>query len=164
MRPRKNRVGQIIKVKTAALALISLTMQLSFIFAPLNHLMAVTPGAVYTKSPSHLAHGLVTFGIINEVSKVNHLRLRSNFLASYQGLPLSSISLKHRLSQDLLIQLKSVTDKPIGIGFGISRPEDACQAMDWDAYAVIVSSAFAKRLAGGTPTQGSKQWRSSVEI
>jgi tryptophan synthase alpha chain len=56
--------------------------------------------------------------------------------------------------KDLLMQLRSVTDKPIGIGFGISQPEQARQAMDWGADAVIVGSAFVKRLADGTPTQG----------
>jgi len=46
-----------------------------------------------------------------------------------------------------------VSNKPIGIGFGISAPEQARQAMDWGADC-IVGSAFVKRLADGTPTQG----------
>jgi tryptophan synthase alpha chain len=56
--------------------------------------------------------------------------------------------------KDLLMEMRSVTDKPIGIGFGISGPEQARQVRDWDADAVIVGSAFVKRLATGTPTQG----------
>lgn len=56
--------------------------------------------------------------------------------------------------KDLLMDLRSVTDKPIGVGFGISAPEQARQAMDWGADAVIVGSAFVKRLAAGTPAQG----------
>lgn len=56
--------------------------------------------------------------------------------------------------KDLVMDLRGVTDKPIGIGFGISGPEQARQAMDWGADAVIVGSAFVKRLADGTPTQG----------
>jgi tryptophan synthase alpha chain len=56
--------------------------------------------------------------------------------------------------KDLLIELRTVTDKPIGVGFGISQPEHARQVMDWGADAAIVGSAFVKRLAEGTPEQG----------
>ncbi len=56
--------------------------------------------------------------------------------------------------QDLLMDLHSITDKPIGVGFGISQPGQARQVMEWGADAVIVGSAFVKRLADGTPTQG----------
>ncbi|HIK30232.1 MAG TPA: tryptophan synthase subunit alpha [Oscillatoriales cyanobacterium M59_W2019_021] len=56
--------------------------------------------------------------------------------------------------KDLLVQLREVTDKPIGVGFGISSPEHARQIRDWGADAVIVGSAFVKRLADGTPEQG----------
>ena len=58
--------------------------------------------------------------------------------------------------QDLLSSLRSVTDKPIGVGFGISQPEQALQVKQWGADAVIVGSAFVKRLAEGTPEQGLK--------
>ncbi|MCL6435274.1 MAG: tryptophan synthase subunit alpha [Leptolyngbyaceae cyanobacterium HOT.MB2.61] len=56
--------------------------------------------------------------------------------------------------KDLLVELQTVTDKPIGVGFGISQPEHARQVMDWGADAAIVGSAFVKRLADGTPAQG----------
>jgi tryptophan synthase alpha chain len=58
--------------------------------------------------------------------------------------------------QDLLLDLRNVTDKPIGVGFGISQPEQARQVREWGADAVIVGSAFVKRLAEGTPAQGLK--------
>jgi tryptophan synthase alpha chain len=58
--------------------------------------------------------------------------------------------------QDLLLDLRNVTDKPIGVGFGISQPEQARQVKEWGADAVIVGSAFVKRLAEGTPAQGLK--------
>ncbi|MDZ8223251.1 tryptophan synthase subunit alpha [Nostoc sp. ChiVER01] len=54
----------------------------------------------------------------------------------------------------LLKDLRSVTDKPIGVGFGISRPEQAHQVKEWGADAVIVGSAFVKRLAEGSPNEG----------
>jgi tryptophan synthase alpha chain len=58
--------------------------------------------------------------------------------------------------KDLLLDLRSVTDKPIGVGFGISQPEHARQVVEWGSDAVIVGSAFVRRLAEGTPTQGLK--------
>ncbi len=55
---------------------------------------------------------------------------------------------------DLLQELRQATDKPIGVGFGISQPEHARQMMDWGADAAIVGSAFVKRLSEGSPSQG----------
>ena len=56
--------------------------------------------------------------------------------------------------QDLLLELQQVTDKPIGVGFGISEPGQARQIMEWGADGVIVGSAFVKRLAEGETHQG----------
>lgn len=58
--------------------------------------------------------------------------------------------------KDLLANLRSATDKPIGVGFGISDPEQAKQVKDWGADAIIVGSAIVKRLAEGTPESGLK--------
>ncbi|MFZ4443850.1 MAG: tryptophan synthase subunit alpha [Planktothrix agardhii] len=55
--------------------------------------------------------------------------------------------------EDILKEMRSLTDKPIGVGFGISQPEQATQMRNWGADAVIVGSAFVKRLAQGTPEQ-----------
>ena len=59
--------------------------------------------------------------------------------------------------KDLLAQLQSSTDKPIGVGFGISSPEQAKQVKEWGADAVIVGSAIVKRLGDGTPESGLKE-------
>ena len=56
--------------------------------------------------------------------------------------------------KDLLVDIGEITDKPVGIGFGISNSEQAIQMKDWGADAVIVGSAFVKRLATGTPSEG----------
>jgi tryptophan synthase alpha chain len=56
--------------------------------------------------------------------------------------------------RDLLDQIRPLTDKPIGVGFGISQPEQARQIRVWGADAAIVGSAFVKRLADGSPEQG----------
>jgi tryptophan synthase alpha chain len=53
--------------------------------------------------------------------------------------------------QDLLTSLRHATDKPIGVGFGISDPQQAKQIKDWGADAVIVGSAIVKRLESETP-------------
>jgi tryptophan synthase alpha chain len=55
---------------------------------------------------------------------------------------------------DLLKQIRGVTDKLIGVGFGIFQVEQARQVKDWGADIVIVGSAFVKWLANGTPEQG----------
>ena len=58
--------------------------------------------------------------------------------------------------KDLVASLHSASDKPIGVGFGISAPEQAKQVKDWGADAVIVGSAIVKRLAEGTSEAGLK--------
>ncbi len=56
--------------------------------------------------------------------------------------------------KDLLLDLRKVTDQPIGVGFGISSPEQAKQVKDWGADAAIVGSALVKRLSQGSPEEG----------
>jgi tryptophan synthase alpha chain len=58
--------------------------------------------------------------------------------------------------QELITDLRTVTDKPIGVGFGISEASQAKQVMEWGADAVIVGSAFVKRLSEGSSEQGLK--------
>ncbi|MEB3309680.1 MAG: tryptophan synthase subunit alpha [Snowella sp.] len=58
--------------------------------------------------------------------------------------------------EELITNIRQVTDKPVGVGFGISQPEQALQVKQWGADAVIVGSAFVKRLAEGTPEEGLK--------
>ncbi|NJL82381.1 MAG: tryptophan synthase subunit alpha [Chloroflexaceae bacterium] len=56
--------------------------------------------------------------------------------------------------EELLAVLRQLSDKPIGVGFGISSPEQARRVKQWGADAAIVGSAVVKRLAEGTPDQG----------
>lgn len=51
--------------------------------------------------------------------------------------------------ENLLPQLRQHTDKPIGVGFGVSDGEQARQLRAWGADGVIVGSAIVKRLASG---------------
>jgi len=75
------------------------------------------------------------------------------YLVSVTGVTGIRNQLESRV-QDILQQMRTVTDKPIGIGFGISQPEHARTVKNWGADAVIVGSAFVKRLADGTPSEG----------
>lgn len=75
------------------------------------------------------------------------------YLVSVTGVTGMRTQIESRV-QDILLQMRAVTDKPIGVGFGISEPEQAKQVKDWGADAVIVGSAVVKRLAEATPTEG----------
>jgi len=77
------------------------------------------------------------------------------YLVSVTGVTGMRTAVEGRV-QNLLMELHSATDKPIGVGFGISQPNQARQVMEWGADAVIVGSAFVKRLAEGAPKEGLK--------
>lgn len=75
------------------------------------------------------------------------------YLVSVTGVTGTRTQVSDRV-QTLLQDLRQVTDKPIGVGFGISQPEHAKQVMEWGADAAIVGSAIVNRLAEGNPEQG----------
>jgi len=49
--------------------------------------------------------------------------------------------------QSILERLRTVTDKPIAVGFGISQPDQAKQVIEWNADGAIVGSAMVRILA-----------------
>jgi tryptophan synthase alpha chain len=75
------------------------------------------------------------------------------YLVSVTGVTGARTRVESRV-QDLLMELRTLSDKAIGVGFGISQPEHARQIREWGADAVIVGSAFVKRLAEGSQTEG----------
>lgn len=75
------------------------------------------------------------------------------YLVSVTGVTGVRQNLESRV-EDILSYLRQVTDKPIGVGFGISQPEHAQQVKAWGADAAIVGSAIVKRLAEGDPATG----------
>lgn len=75
------------------------------------------------------------------------------YLVSVTGVTGARTSVASRV-EELLPQLRAVTDKPVGVGFGVSDPEQAKTLKDWGADGVIVGSAVVKRLATGTPAEG----------
>lgn len=68
------------------------------------------------------------------------------YLVSVTGVTGMRAAVQGRV-QALLAQIRSVTDKPIAVGFGIAGAEQALQVKQWGADGVIVGSAFVKRLA-----------------
>lgn len=75
------------------------------------------------------------------------------YLVSVTGVTGMRSEMHSRVSE-LLTEIRQLTDKPVGVGFGISAPEQAKQVRDWGADAAIVGSAFVKRLADGAPDAG----------
>ncbi len=75
------------------------------------------------------------------------------YLVSVTGVTGMRNKIESRVAE-LITKLKNVTDKPIGVGFGISKPTHATQVKQWGADAVIVGSAFVKRLANNENGQG----------
>jgi len=75
------------------------------------------------------------------------------YLVSVTGVTGVRQALENRV-QTLLTELRSVTDKPVGVGFGVAGPDQAEQLKAWGADAVIVGSAFVQRLATAPPETG----------
>ncbi|MFB2771036.1 tryptophan synthase subunit alpha [Pelatocladus sp. BLCC-F211] len=75
------------------------------------------------------------------------------YLVSVTGVTGTRSHLQTRV-KDVLQDIRSITDKPIAVGFGISNPEHARQIREWGADAVIVGSAFVERLSESTPYRG----------
>lgn len=75
------------------------------------------------------------------------------YLVSVTGVTGARTAVASRV-EELLPKLRSVTDKPVGVGFGVSDAAQAKLLKDWGADGVIVGSAVVKRLATGTPEDG----------
>jgi tryptophan synthase alpha chain len=50
----------------------------------------------------------------------------------------------HQSIRESLLRIRTFTDKPIAVGFGISTPDQAAQVASWGADGVIVGSALVK--------------------
>lgn len=98
------------------------------------------------------AHGIEVTLLVAPTSPIERIKEIAShsqgfiYLVSVTGVTGMRTQVESRV-QDLIKQLKEVTDKPIGVGFGISEPEQAMQIKNWGADAVIVGSAFVKKLA-----------------
>ncbi|ASC72048.1 Tryptophan synthase alpha chain [Halomicronema hongdechloris C2206] len=75
------------------------------------------------------------------------------YLVSVTGVTGARTNLQQQV-QARLHQLRQVTQKPIGVGFGVSQPEQARTLSQWGADGVIIGSAFVKRLSEGAAEAG----------
>lgn len=75
------------------------------------------------------------------------------YLVSVTGVTGMRTQIQSRV-KTLLTDLRGLTDKPVGVGFGVSQPQQAAQLRQWGADAVIVGSAFVNRLADHSPPEG----------
>lgn len=78
------------------------------------------------------------------------------YLVSVTGVTGMRTNLQTRV-HDLLTSLKQTTSKPIGVGFGVSGADQVQQLKSWGADAVIVGSAFVKRLSEQSPAEGLRE-------
>lgn len=68
------------------------------------------------------------------------------YLVSVTGVTGMRTEIQSRV-KELLAELRTITDKPVAVGFGVSQPDQAAQLRSWGADGVVVGSAFVKRLA-----------------
>ncbi|XP_074316140.1 tryptophan synthase alpha chain-like isoform X1 [Silene latifolia] len=79
------------------------------------------------------------------------------YLVSSVGVTGARADVSSRVQQ-LLSDIKEATDKPVAVGFGISKPEHVKQVAGWGADGVIVGSAIVKILAeANSPEEGLKE-------
>uniref|UniRef100_A0A0A9F6R3 tryptophan synthase n=1 Tax=Arundo donax TaxID=35708 RepID=A0A0A9F6R3_ARUDO len=57
--------------------------------------------------------------------------------------------------ESLIQEVKQVTDKPVAVGFGISKPEHVKQIAEWGEDGVIIGSAMVRQLGeAASPKEG----------
>ncbi|KAH7517290.1 tryptophan synthase alpha chain [Ziziphus jujuba] len=85
------------------------------------------------------------------------------YLVSTVGVTGARASVSNRV-ENLLKEIKEVTDKPVAVGFGISKPEHVKQVVGWGADGVIVGSAIVKVLGEAkSPEEGLKELETFVK-
>ncbi|XP_039843057.1 indole-3-glycerol phosphate lyase, chloroplastic-like [Panicum virgatum] len=79
------------------------------------------------------------------------------YLVSVDGVTGPRANVSTRV-ESLIQEVKRVTDKPVAVGFGISRPEHVKQIAEWGADGVIIGSAMVKQLGeAASPKEGLKR-------
>ncbi|KAK7245414.1 hypothetical protein RIF29_40259 [Crotalaria pallida] len=79
------------------------------------------------------------------------------YLVSSVGVTGARASVSDKVAA-LLQEIKEATNKPVAVGFGISKPEHVKQVVEWGADGVIVGSAMVKLLGEAkTPQEGLKE-------
>lgn len=117
---------------------------------PLEEVAAVTQAATQ--------HGIEVILLVAPTSPKERIRAIAEqaqgfiYLVSVTGVTGIRSEIQGRV-KDLLAELRTITDKPVAVGFGVSQPEQAAQLREWGADGVVVGSAFVKRLANSEDPQ-----------
>jgi len=74
------------------------------------------------------------------------------YLVSVNGVTGPRANVSTRV-QSLIQDVKKVTNKPVAVGFGISKPEHVKQIAEWGADGVIIGSAMVSQLGEATSPQ-----------
>lgn len=64
------------------------------------------------------------------------------YYVSLTGVTGASLGLQQSAIQEQVAKIRSLTEKPISVGFGIATPDQAAQVATWGADGVIVGSAL----------------------
>jgi len=79
------------------------------------------------------------------------------YLVSVNGVTGPRANVSTRV-ESLIQEVKKVSDKPVAVGFGISKPEHVKQIAEWGADGVIIGSAMVRQLGEATsPQEGLKR-------
>ncbi|XP_062212685.1 indole-3-glycerol phosphate lyase, chloroplastic-like [Phragmites australis] len=84
------------------------------------------------------------------------------YLVSVNGVTGPRANVNSRV-QPLIQEVKQATDKPVAVGFGISKPEHVKQIAEWGADGVIIGSAMVKQLGeASSPKEGLRRLENYV--
>jgi tryptophan synthase alpha chain len=107
------------------------------------------PEEAGTLMPLAKKAGLDTIFLLAPTSTDDRIELVSKvtqgflYYVSLTGVTGSQLAVQNSI-KDALHGIKSVTDKPVAVGFGISSPDQAAQVAMWGADGVIVGSAIVR--------------------
>ena len=107
------------------------------------------PEEAGTLMPLAKKAGLDTIFLLAPTSTEERIKLVSKvsqgfiYYVSLTGVTGAKLAVQNSI-KDALLRIKSVTDKPVCVGFGISSPDQAAQVALWGADGVIVGSALVK--------------------
>ena len=100
---------------------------------------------------------------VERMAKIAEASAGFIYLVSVTGVTGMRTDVESRV-EELVTALKKVTDKPVAVGFGISKGEQAQQVVNWGADGVIVGSALVKALGeAATPEAGLEKLKSMAE-
>jgi tryptophan synthase alpha chain len=108
------------------------------------------PEEAGTLMPLAKKAGLDTIFLLAPTSTEERIKLVARaaqgfiYYVSLTGVTGSHLGLQQSAIQESVAKIKSLSDKPVAVGFGISTPDQASQVASWGADGVIVGSALVK--------------------